>query len=143
MSDPIVVCGAGIVGLSAALGLSRAGLDTETVQLLEIANAQLETLSLDSQTIQREYSGPAMVERLGQGGLYLEAAAAAMRAGGVFRLIRDTGARGVVMLSGDTHYAEASCLRTNAPYPLWDFTSSGLTETWPVLPPNSRRVGEA
>jgi alkaline phosphatase D len=34
-------------------------------------------------------------------------------------------------------------LRTNAPYPLWDFTSSGLTETWPVLPPNARRVGEA
>lgn len=31
---------------------------------------------------------PAMVERLGQGGLYLEAAAAAMRGGGVFRLIR-------------------------------------------------------
>jgi hypothetical protein len=31
---------------------------------------------------------PAMVERLGQGGLYLEAAAAAMRTGGVFRLIR-------------------------------------------------------
>lgn len=31
---------------------------------------------------------PAMVERLDQGGLYLEAAAAAMRAGGVFRLIR-------------------------------------------------------
>ncbi|ROT45863.1 FAD-dependent monooxygenase [Pusillimonas sp. NJUB218] len=31
MSDPIVVCGAGIVGLSAALGLSRAGLDTVLV----------------------------------------------------------------------------------------------------------------
>ena len=31
---------------------------------------------------------PAMVERLTQGGLYLEAAAAAMRTGGVFRLIR-------------------------------------------------------
>jgi hypothetical protein len=31
---------------------------------------------------------PAMVERLGQEGLYLETAAAAMRAGGVFRLIR-------------------------------------------------------
>lgn len=31
---------------------------------------------------------PAMVERLGQGGLYLETAAAAMRAGGVFRLTR-------------------------------------------------------
>ena len=31
---------------------------------------------------------------------------------------------------------------TNAPYPLWDLTSSGLTEVWPVTPPNSRRVGE-
>lgn len=31
---------------------------------------------------------PAMVERLGQAGLYLQAAAAAQRAGGVFRLVR-------------------------------------------------------
>ncbi|MBC2768840.1 FAD-dependent monooxygenase [Pusillimonas minor] len=31
MSDPVVVCGAGIVGLSAALGLSRAGIDTVLV----------------------------------------------------------------------------------------------------------------
>jgi alkaline phosphatase D len=61
----------------------------------------------------------------------------------LLQAIRSTHANGFLCLSGDTHYAEASCLRTNVPYPLWDFTSSGLTETWPVLPPNSRRVGEA
>ncbi len=61
----------------------------------------------------------------------------------LLQTIRSQRANGLLCLSGDTHYAEASCLRTNAPYPLWDFTSSGLTETWPVLPPNSRRVGEA
>ncbi|MCX7051579.1 MAG: alkaline phosphatase D family protein [Proteobacteria bacterium] len=61
----------------------------------------------------------------------------------LLQTIRSQRANGLLCLSGDTHYAEASCLRTNAPYPLWDFTSSGLTETWPVLPPNSQRVGEA
>jgi alkaline phosphatase D len=61
----------------------------------------------------------------------------------LLQAIRSQRANGLLCLSGDTHYAEASCLRTNVPYPLWDFTSSGLTETWPVLPPNSRRVGEA
>lgn len=30
----------------------------------------------------------------------------------------------------------------NVPYPMWDFTSSGLTEVWPVEPPNSNRVGD-
>ena len=61
----------------------------------------------------------------------------------LLQTIRSQRANGFLCLSGDTHYAEFSCLRTNVPYPLWDFTSSGLTETWPVLPPNSRRVGEA
>jgi alkaline phosphatase D len=61
----------------------------------------------------------------------------------LLQALRDRRADGLFCISGDTHYAEASVLRTNAPYPLWDFTSSGLTETWPVLPPNSRRVGEA
>jgi alkaline phosphatase D len=28
------------------------------------------------------------------------------------------------------------------PYPFWDLTSSGLTETWPYLAPNKYRVGE-
>ena len=57
--------------------------------------------------------------------------------------IRDTGARGVVFLSGDTHYGELSRLDVNVPYPLYDLTSSGLTEEWAVRVPNALRVGEA
>lgn len=57
--------------------------------------------------------------------------------------IRKTKANGLICLSGDTHYGEISRLDANVPYPLWDFTSSGLTEVWHVLPPNALRVGEA
>lgn len=60
----------------------------------------------------------------------------------LLQTIRARKADGLVCISGDTHYGEISVLRTNAPYPLWDATSSGLTEVWPVTPPNSRRVGE-
>ncbi len=53
-------------------------------------------------------------------------------------LIGDAG--NVVLISGDVHYAEISkATRENAP-PLWELTASGLTETWPYLPPNDRRV---
>ena len=55
--------------------------------------------------------------------------------------IRRHRANGLFCISGDTHYAELSVLRRNAPYPLWDLTSSGLTEVWPVTPPNDLRVG--
>lgn len=61
----------------------------------------------------------------------------------LIELIRNTRANGVIFLSGDTHYAELSRLDVNVPYPLYDLTSSGLTEVWPVLPPNDLRVGEA
>jgi alkaline phosphatase D len=61
----------------------------------------------------------------------------------LFDTIRRTRASGLICLSGDTHYGEISKLETNVPYPIWDFTSSGLTEVWPVLPPNALRVGEA
>lgn len=57
--------------------------------------------------------------------------------------IRKTKANGLICLSGDTHYGEISRLDANVPYPLWDFTSSGLTEVWHVLPPNALRVGQA
>ena len=57
--------------------------------------------------------------------------------------IRETGAGGVVFLSGDTHYGELSRLDANVPYPLYDLTSSGLTEDWAVRVPNALRVGEA
>ena len=61
----------------------------------------------------------------------------------LFAAIRDTNANGLVCISGDTHYAELSKLDLNTPYPIWDLTSSGLTEVWPVLPPNALRVGDA
>lgn len=57
----------------------------------------------------------------------------------LFRLIRDTGARGVFMISGDTHYGELSRQGENVPYPLYDLTSSGLTEVWHAPVPNALR----
>jgi alkaline phosphatase D len=57
-------------------------------------------------------------------------------------LIRRTNANGVVFLSGDIHYAEMSKLDVNVPYPLWDLTSSGLTEEWTIPTPNANRVSE-
>ncbi|MCA9055175.1 MAG: alkaline phosphatase family protein [Planctomycetaceae bacterium] len=48
----------------------------------------------------------------------------------LFQLIRESSADGVVLLSGDRHLAEISCLPTEAPegvgYPLYDVTSSSL-----------------
>jgi alkaline phosphatase D len=54
--------------------------------------------------------------------------------------IRRTRAEGLICISGDTHYGELSRLDDNVPYPLWDLTSSGLTEVWPATPPNARRT---
>jgi len=47
----------------------------------------------------------------------------------LYRLIEETGAGGVVFVSGDRHILEICCddKRTNG-YPIWDFTSSGLTQ---------------
>ncbi len=56
--------------------------------------------------------------------------------------IRDARADRLICISGDTHYGEISRLDVNTPYPLWDITSSGLTEVWPVTPPNALRQGE-
>ncbi len=57
-------------------------------------------------------------------------------------LIRGKNANGVVFLSGDIHYAELSKLDVNVPYTLWDLTSGGLTEEWPVPTPNANRASE-
>lgn len=59
----------------------------------------------------------------------------------LFQLIRDTRANGVVLLSGDTHYGELSRLDGNVPYPMYDLTSSGLTQVWHVPVPNALRQG--
>ncbi len=46
----------------------------------------------------------------------------------LYEVIGRSGAQGVVFLSGDVHFSEIS--RTEeGPYPLYDFTSSGLTNT--------------
>lgn len=49
----------------------------------------------------------------------------------------------LVMISGDTHYAELSRLSEGMPYPLYDLTSSGLTQVWPVFGPNRLRIAQA
>ena len=56
-------------------------------------------------------------------------------------LIAETQATGVVLLSGNVHFAEIS-LTDEVPYPLYDFTSSGMTHVNPdyAMMRNSRRV---
>jgi alkaline phosphatase D len=44
----------------------------------------------------------------------------------LFELIGETKANGVILLSGNVHFAEVSQAETKA-YPLLEFTSSGLT----------------
>ncbi len=61
----------------------------------------------------------------------------------LYDLIGRCGAAGVVMLSGDVHFSEIS--RTDeGPYPLYDFTSSGLTNSSPAWAAavNPHRVSE-
>lgn len=57
----------------------------------------------------------------------------------LIELMRKTGAEGVVFLSGDMHYAELSSVDVAGGYPLWDATSSGLTEVWDIPTPNRNR----
>ncbi|MEM7363591.1 MAG: alkaline phosphatase D family protein [Pseudomonadota bacterium] len=48
----------------------------------------------------------------------------------LFELIRSTSAKGVVLLSGDRHFAEISRRDDILDYPLYDFTSSGMTHSF-------------
>jgi alkaline phosphatase D len=56
-------------------------------------------------------------------------------------LIRSTGAEATVFLSGDAHWGELSRLETPNGYPLYDLTSSGITESWPFIEENTNRLG--
>ncbi|WP_437505826.1 alkaline phosphatase D family protein [Sorangium sp. So ce1099] len=56
-------------------------------------------------------------------------------------LIRDTGAEATLFISGDVHWGELSRLEAAGGYPLYDLTSSGITETWPEIEENANRVG--
>ena len=60
-------------------------------------------------------------------------------------LLARTRPAGAIFLSGDRHIAEISRSEVKGlPYPLYDFTSSGLTHTWSAISdePNRHRVGE-
>ena len=57
----------------------------------------------------------------------------------LIELIKKYRVEGVFFISGDTHWAEISCQQKDVPYPLWDMTSSGLTEIWPNVSPNAYR----
>lgn len=46
----------------------------------------------------------------------------------LFDLIGQTKANGVIFLSGDRHLGEISCDKSDGPYPLYDVTSSGITQ---------------
>ncbi len=65
----------------------------------------------------------------------------------LYGLIASTNASGVVFLSGDRHLTEISVDRglspeRAVPYPMWDFTSSGMTQRpEPARDPNTLRVG--
>ncbi|MFD1614753.1 alkaline phosphatase D family protein [Gelatiniphilus marinus] len=57
----------------------------------------------------------------------------------MLNLIKSTKANGVVFISGDVHYSEISKLETDF-YPIYDFTSSGLSSTWHYATPNKNRI---
>ena len=62
----------------------------------------------------------------------------------LFSLLSPPAVGPVIVLSGDAHYAEISRLDEGGRRgPLWEFTSSGLTEHWPTPGPNSYRIGPA
>ena len=58
-------------------------------------------------------------------------------------LIHKTQAEGVLFISGDVHYGELSVIQTDSIYPVYDVTSSGITQEWPHIEPNSNRLFEA
>lgn len=61
----------------------------------------------------------------------------------LFALIDEVKANGVFIISGDTHWSEFSRVDDATAYPLWEITSSGLTEEWKAISPNRHRLGTA
>lgn len=57
----------------------------------------------------------------------------------LFDVIAETKAEGVILLSGDRHWSEFSRVTENAPYPLYDFTSSSLNQIHPRGTPTENR----
>jgi alkaline phosphatase D len=61
----------------------------------------------------------------------------------LYKLVADTKAAGLIAVSGDRHLAELSMMDAGIGYPLYDLTSSGLTEgnaKWRKLEVNRHRL---
>ena len=54
--------------------------------------------------------------------------------------IHNTKAEGVIFITGDVHWGEISKLKTGGLYPIYDVTSSGLTQKWYKTENNKNRV---
>jgi alkaline phosphatase D len=61
----------------------------------------------------------------------------------LFDFIRRQRINGVMIISGDTHWGELSRYNEGMDYPLWEVTSSGLSEEWKHISPNKHRIGAA
>lgn len=59
----------------------------------------------------------------------------------MLQTIKDTKANGVVFISGDIHLGELSKLNSIGTYPIYDLTSSGLTQLEGTDIPNGNRIG--
>ncbi|RUO73418.1 alkaline phosphatase D family protein [Idiomarina ramblicola] len=60
----------------------------------------------------------------------------------LFNLIKKHKVNGVILISGDTHWGEISYYDDDLDYPLWEVTSSGLTQEWKDVSPNKHRIGQ-
>ena len=58
----------------------------------------------------------------------------------MFQTIKDASASGVIFISGDVHIAELSRMTPAGMYPVYDMTSSGLTQEDGETYPNSNRI---
>ena len=61
----------------------------------------------------------------------------------MLELIKKHKVEGLLFISGDVHYGEISKLETEGLYPIYDITSSGLTQRWHNTSPNKNRIGKA
>lgn len=57
----------------------------------------------------------------------------------LFKLIRDTKANGLFIISGDRHWSEYSMVKDALSYPLYDFTSSSFNQVHPRGTPTENR----
>src|SRR5690606_14171670 len=61
----------------------------------------------------------------------------------LYKLLRDSGVKGLIILSGDRHQAELSRAEGILDYPLYDLTSSSLNRPRDRTNPNRDRIGES